>query len=158
MRCLPTKRKKIKKKRMEKSGGDPLMEATGNAIAVTTAFASSGVAICLASISLMCVYKIWKRYRSAIISTSEQTPNTSVIIEMIQTEQTIDSTPNTEMDMCYICTERRASTILLNCRHQGVCLDCTKTLLRSKQSCPLCRGDLVGMIHLMSSGETMPME
>ena len=144
---------------MENSGGgDPLMEVSGNAIAITTALALSGIAICMASMSIVYVYKMVKRYTSIVRSTGDQTPSTSVIIEMIQTEQVQDFATNDEADMCYICTDKKASTILLNCRHQGICLDCTKTLLRSKQPCPLCRRELVGMIHLMQSSETMPME
>ena len=134
------------------------MEVSGNAIAITTALALSGIAICMASMSIVYVYKMVKRYTSIVRSTGDQTPSTSVIIEMIQTEQVQDFAANDEADMCYICTDKKASTILLNCRHQGICLDCTKTLLRSKQPCPLCRRELVGMIHLMQSSETMPME
>ena len=138
---------------------DPLMEPTGNTIAIVTAFATRGIALCLSSIALMCVYRLWKGFRSVITSTeNNHAPNTSVIIEMMQTEQVQDFASNDEADACYICTFRKASTILLNCRHQGICLDCTKTLLRSKQPCPLCRSELVGLIHLIPSSETMPME
>jgi hypothetical protein len=131
------------------------MESSSASIAFATAFTTSGLAICLASTALMFIYRLWKRYRTAIVSAP--TPHTSVIIEVIQSE-TPPTPHDSDADMCYICTERKASTILLNCRHQGVCLDCTKTLLRSQQPCPLCRGELVGLIHLLAPAEAEAVE
>ena len=40
---------------------------------------------------------------------------------------------------CYVCVERPATAMLVDCGHAGLCMDCGKRLLASSKTCPLCR-------------------
>ena len=132
-----------------------MVDSSNESMAMIAVFAMSGLAVCFASMSIACIYKLWSRFRS-IQSTDQpvQLPPPAIIIETEQPELMSDIE---EGELCYICTERRASTILMNCSHRGLCFQCTKTLIREKKSCPLCRAELVGMIHLMQSNDTREM-
>ena len=49
-----------------------------------------------------------------------------------------------EEDLCYVCYESKADSMLLPCGHLGLCLTCVKQLSR----CPLCRAKILGVASL----------
>ena len=133
-------------------GGGVMADTSLSNIAMVGIFTTSGIAVCLASISISCAYKIWKRLRIVqLATTTHPVVQPTLIIETIQPEL---RSQTEEEELCYVCTERQACTILLNCSHRGLCFQCTKTLIRAKQPCPLCRSDLTGLIHLLPNGTT----
>jgi hypothetical protein len=48
-------------------------------------------------------------------------------------------TNDTECEQCYICMENHADTILLNCKHGGICMSCASSITKTTKKCPLCR-------------------
>ena len=51
-------------------------------------------------------------------------------------------------NMCYICVETGADTMLLACGHRGLCSACATRLWRVDRRCPLCRRRLSGLVFL----------
>lgn len=60
---------------------------------------------------------------------------------VVQAEPTPPPTPQSGI-MCYVCMERQATAMLLDCGHAGLCLPCAKRLLASTRTCPLCRNPI----------------
>ncbi|KAK8846394.1 hypothetical protein M9Y10_020412 [Tritrichomonas musculus] len=44
-------------------------------------------------------------------------------------------------DMCIICFDKKADSIILPCGHMGVCSDCLENWFKNKDSCPICRNE-----------------
>lgn len=49
---------------------------------------------------------------------------------------------------CIICTEKSKCILLMPCRHLSTCKECTETLQRYQQNCPICRRYISYTIHV----------
>ena len=61
-------------------------------------------------------------------------------------EQAIeDDDPEKE---CLICLSVNKDTVIMPCAHLCVCSDCGKELVKAKQTCPICRGNIQSLIPM----------
>ena len=49
---------------------------------------------------------------------------------------------------CYICMERVATAMLVDCGHAGLCMECGKRLLATHRGCPLCRAPITRVMQV----------
>ena len=57
---------------------------------------------------------------------------------------------------CYLCSDRPADAVLIECGHGGLCAECADSLWRrgahqpAGRSCPLCRQTFIGIMRIVS--------
>ena len=59
-------------------------------------------------------------------------------------------------DTCYLCMDRAADAVLVECGHGGLCVKCADTLWRQGEDgrcCPLCRHRFIGVMRIVSETE-----
>ena len=56
-----------------------------------------------------------------------------------------DDNPDAE---CLICLSERKDTLIMPCCHFCVCGACGKSLVESKHTCPVCRGNISSLIPM----------
>ena len=49
---------------------------------------------------------------------------------------------------CYVCMERVATAMLVDCGHAGLCMECGKKLLATHRGCPLCRAPITRVMQV----------
>ena len=70
-------------------------------------------------------------------------------IENMRYNDSIGGTPKSAKDdVCYICCEDKANAILMNCGHGGICYPCATYLIKKKNECMECRGEVATIIKL----------
>jgi len=52
-----------------------------------------------------------------------------------------------EKDMCVICWDSEINTVLLECGHRAVCLDCSNSLAE----CPMCRKEITRVVRVFDA-------
>jgi len=60
-------------------------------------------------------------------------------------QQIIDDNPEAE---CLICLSDPKDTLIMPCCHFCVCESCGKELVKAKQTCPICRGNISSLIPM----------
>ena len=60
-------------------------------------------------------------------------------------QQVIDDNPEAE---CLICLSDPKDTLIMPCCHFCVCEHCGKELVKAKQTCPICRGNISSLIPM----------
>jgi len=56
-----------------------------------------------------------------------------------------DDNPDAE---CLICLSEKKDTLIMPCCHFCVCENCGKELVKAKQTCPICRGNISSLIPM----------
>ena len=47
---------------------------------------------------------------------------------------------------CSICCEKECNSVLMDCGHGGICLECANFLMKNKGQCHMCRG-IITQVH-----------
>mmetsp|Transcript_31650 Transcript_31650/g.28784 ORF Transcript_31650/g.28784 Transcript_31650/m.28784 type:complete len:82 (-) Transcript_31650:50-295(-) len=55
---------------------------------------------------------------------------------------------NDEENLCFVCYEREANTLFLNCGHGGMCYECAETCWKKQNGCSTCRKKIEKMVTL----------
>ena len=70
-------------------------------------------------------------------------------IANIRYDKSNGRTPNGAKDeVCYICCEDKANAILMNCGHGGICYPCATYLIKKKNECMECRGEVATIVKV----------
>ncbi|KAF7459143.1 RING domain protein [Cryptosporidium felis] len=65
-----------------------------------------------------------------------------------ETSSAPDNTGKSEL--CVICLTNHREAILLPCRHACLCSECSKTLFKNVQECPICRSNVYSVVKIES--------
>lgn len=49
---------------------------------------------------------------------------------------------------CLICLSETKDTLIMPCAHLCICGECGKSLIKAKQTCPVCRGNIGSLIPM----------
>ena len=55
---------------------------------------------------------------------------------------------------CYVCVEREANAILMDCGHGGICYDCAVSMICQKNECMECRKPVKTIYKIVSYPKT----
>lgn len=63
--------------------------------------------------------------------------------------------PQSEDTICTICFSNESNCIIFNCKHSGVCKDCSVDMIKKAPVCPFCRQDIakICVIKLTEEGK-----
>lgn len=53
-----------------------------------------------------------------------------------------------DMEICYTCCDSPANVAFVPCGHGGLCHACAGRILGSSRRCPLCRGEIKGVLFV----------
>ena len=92
------------------------------------------------------------------VSTQDE-PKASQIVVGVPAQRitsTMDDVTCLDHDLCYLCSDRPADAVLIECGHGGLCAECADSLWRrgahqpAGRSCPLCRQTFIGIMRIVS--------
>lgn len=66
-------------------------------------------------------------------------------------QQTIPQLPDDALDddtLCTICYSQKSNTVLLDCGHGGICIDCATDTMKKNNHCLFCRARVVQIIEI----------
>ncbi|KAJ1609064.1 RING domain-containing protein [Cryptosporidium canis] len=58
------------------------------------------------------------------------------------------SSNDEDSEKCVVCLTSNRETILLPCRHACLCAECSKSLFKNTQECPICRKSVIGLVNI----------
>ncbi len=56
---------------------------------------------------------------------------------------------NDTSSTCFVCVERPADAVLLECGHSGLCVECANVLWDQGRRCPLCRRGFAAIMRIV---------
>lgn len=78
------------------------------------------------------------------------------VIATLDRDESPDAGQDIPPETCYLCMDRAADAVLVECGHGGLCVVCADALWRrgtrapGGRSCPLCRRPFIGVMHILS--------
>jgi hypothetical protein len=68
--------------------------------------------------------------------------------DAVEAETHIDVKEEDEDKECTICLTENKDTLIMPCGHFCICSECGKSLIKAKQTCPVCRGNIGSLIPM----------
>jgi hypothetical protein len=70
------------------------------------------------------------------------------------TQKELKKSPSTceikiEIEQCFLCCEKYANAVIMNCGHGGICFDCALNMQKEAKSCFLCRGEIEKILKII---------
>lgn len=68
-------------------------------------------------------------------------------------EEVVPTVNDTQLDddgLCTICYSQKANTVLLDCGHGGICIDCATDTMRKNNHCLFCRQRVIQIIEIQT--------
>ncbi len=103
--------------------------------------------VCSAEISFVSGQHI---KNSSQLQPCEEFADGATFCQVLGTSADDSSSVGNRDNTCFVCMERPADAVLLECGHSGLCVECATVLWNQGRRCPLCRRGFAAIMRIIA--------